>query len=101
MKTIEELYNEVMASVEMKKEFFSLKPEAVEGFAEKNGCKATLEEIKAFITERNHASKALSDDELCQVVGGKDEKVEKEYECMAVPDCKDCSRYPGCPVLAL
>ena len=43
MKTLEELYNEVMASDELKKEFCSLLPEEVEGFAEKHGCKATLD----------------------------------------------------------
>lgn len=72
MKTIEELYNEVMASEEMKKEFLTLKPEEVEGFAEKNGCKATLDEIKTFLTEKSTASGELSDDELEQIAGGKD-----------------------------
>ena len=71
MKTIEELYNEVMASEEMKKEFLALKPEEVEGFAEKYGCKATFDEIKAFLTEKSTASGELSDDELEQVAGGK------------------------------
>ena len=71
MKTIEELYNEVMASEEMKKEFLALKPEEVEGFAEKYGCKATLEEIKVFLNEKSTASGELSDDEIEQVAGGK------------------------------
>ena len=34
MKTLEEFYNEVMASEELKKEFCALKPDEVEGFAE-------------------------------------------------------------------
>ncbi len=71
MKTIEELYNEVMASEELKKEFLSLKPEEVEGFAEKYGCKATLDEIKAFLTEKSAAAGELSDEEIEQVAGGK------------------------------
>lgn len=71
MKTIEELYNEVMASEEMKKEFLTLKPEEVEGFAEKHGCQATLDEIKAFLTEKSTASGEISDDELEQIAGGK------------------------------
>lgn len=71
MKTIEELYNEVMASEEMKREFLALKPEKVESFAEKYGCKATLDEIKAFLTEKSTASGELSDDELEQIAGGK------------------------------
>ena len=71
MKSIAELYHEVLASEELKKEFLALKPEEVEGFAEKYGCKATLDEIKAYIIERNSASGELSDDELNQVAGGK------------------------------
>lgn len=71
MKTIEELYNEVMASDELKKEFLALKPEEIEGFAEKHGCKATLDEIKAYISAKNSAQGEVSDDELEQVAGGK------------------------------
>lgn len=76
MKTIEELYNEVMASEELKKECISLKPEEVESFAEKHGCKATLDEIKAFLTEKSKAFGELSDDEIEQVAGGKGEDSE-------------------------
>ena len=87
MKTIEELYNEVMASEEMKKEFLTLKPEEVEGFAEKHGCKATLDEIKTFLTEKSTASGELSDDELEQIAGGKggydtDDTEEIDYELL-------------------
>ena len=71
MKTIEELYNEVISSEELKKEFISLKPEEVEGFAEKHGCKAALDEIKAFLTEKSKGSGELSDSEIEQVAGGK------------------------------
>lgn len=70
MKTIEELYNEVIASEDLKKEFLALKPEEVEGFAEKHGCKATIEEIKDFLTDKS-AKGELSDNELNQVAGGK------------------------------
>ena len=71
MKTIEEMYNEVLASEELKKEFLSLKPEEVEGFAAKNGCKAGLDEIKAFFEDKKNQAGALSDEELDQVAGGK------------------------------
>ena len=73
MKTIEELYKEVMASEELKKEFLTLKPEEVEGFAKKNGCEATFADIKAFLEEKAKAEGELSDDELDQVAGGKSE----------------------------
>ena len=71
MKTIEELYGEVIANDELKKEFCSLKPEEVENFAEKHGCKATFDEIKAFLTEKSAKSGELSDEEIAQVAGGK------------------------------
>ena len=71
MKTIEELYHEVMASEDLKQEFLSLKPEGVEGFAKKYGCKATLDEIKTFLTEKSSASGELSDEEIEQIAGGK------------------------------
>ena len=58
----------------MKNEFLALKPEEVEGFAEKHGCKATLDEIKAFLTEKSAAVGELSDEELKQVAGGKSGK---------------------------
>ena len=71
MKTLEELYTEVMASDELKKEFISLKPEQVAGFAEKHGCKATLDEIRDFLTKKNSEPGELSDDEIEQAAGGK------------------------------
>ena len=76
MKTLEELYSEVMASDELKKEFCSLKPEEVENFAEKQGCKATLDEIKTFLTEKGAKSGELSDEEIAQVAGGKNDDQE-------------------------
>ena len=71
MKTLEELYNEVLASEELKKEFLALKPEEVEGFAAKYGCKASLAEIKAFFAVKKSQTGALSDAELDQIAGGK------------------------------
>ena len=79
MKTIEELYNEVIASEELKKEFVSLKPEQLEGFAEKYGCKATLDEIKAFLAEHISNSESLSDEELTQIAGGKGGEGRRHY----------------------
>lgn len=94
MKTIEELYNEVTASEEMKKEFLSLKPQEVEGFAQKYGCKATLDEIKAYITKRNHTGDELSDDELSQVAGGKEK--EAITDCNAQYGCNNCGVRERC-----
>ena len=87
MKTLEELYKEVMASEELKKEFCALKPEEVEGFAEKHGCKATLDEIKAFLTEKSNAEGEVSEEEVEQIAGGKggydtDDTEEIDYELL-------------------
>ena len=72
MKTLDELYAEVMNSEELKNEFLTLKtPEDIVTFAAKHGCTATLDEIKAFFEEKAKASGELSEDELAQVAGGK------------------------------
>ena len=72
MKTLDELYTEVMNSEELKNEFLTLKaPEDVVAFAAKHGCTATLDEIKAFFEEKAQAAGELSEDDLAQVAGGK------------------------------
>ena len=72
MKTLNELYTEVMNSEELKNEFLTLKaPEDVVAFAAKHGCTATLDEIKAFFEEKAKAAGELSEDDLAQVAGGK------------------------------
>ena len=50
MKTLQELYNEVIASDELKKEFLEAgKNGKAEEFIKVHGCDATLDEIKAFL----------------------------------------------------
>ena len=71
MKTLQELYNEVMNSDTLKTEFLALTtPEQVVAFAEKNGCPATLEEIKSFFEEQSAAAGELSDEKMAMVAGG-------------------------------
>lgn len=70
MKTIEELYKEVLASEELKKEFLTLKPDTVEDFLKAHGCDATLDELKAFFEAKKEANE-LAEEELSQVAGGK------------------------------
>jgi len=72
MKTLNELYTEVTASDALKAEFLALKtPEEIVAFAKKNGCDATLDDIKAFFEEKQKAAGELSEAELEQVAGGK------------------------------
>ena len=71
MKTLQELYTEVMDSDALKTEFLALTaPEQVVAFAEKNGCPATLEEIKSFFEEQSAAAGELSDEKMAMVAGG-------------------------------
>ena len=71
MKTLQELYNEVMNSDALKTEFLALTTtEQVVAFAEKNGCPATLEEIKSFFEEQSAAAGELSDEKMAMVAGG-------------------------------
>ena len=72
MKTLNELYTEVTASDALKAEFLALKtPEEIVAFAKKNGCDATLDDIKAFFEEKQKAAGELSEEDLEQVAGGK------------------------------
>ena len=50
--------------------YFSLSPEEIVAFAEKNGCPATLEEIKSFFEEQSAAAGELSDEKMAMVAGG-------------------------------
>ena len=71
MKTLQELYNEVIASDELKKEFLEAgKNGKAQEFIKAHGCDATLDEIKAFLENLTKEDKALSADELENVAGG-------------------------------
>ena len=71
MKTLEDLYKEVMASDELKAAFAqAAKDNKVADFLKAQGCDATEDEFKAFLTEKAKTDKALSKDELENVAGG-------------------------------
>ena len=73
MKTMQELYSEIVASDELKKAIVeAMKANELEDFLKAHGCEATEEEVKEFV-ETKAASDApieLSDDELKYVAGG-------------------------------
>ena len=71
MKTLQELYNEVITSDELKKEFLEAgkNGKAME-FIKAQGCDATLDEIKAFLDNQAKADKELSVEELENAAGG-------------------------------
>ena len=70
MKSLQELYDEIMASDELKKQFVALKPEQVEEFVKSQGCDATMDDITAFLKAKKNEDKELTLDELDNVAGG-------------------------------
>ena len=69
MKTLKELYTEIIGSDELKKAYLeAAKGGKIAEFLKVHGCEATAEEIKAFLKERSNQQ--LSDDELDSVAGG-------------------------------
>ncbi len=71
-KTIAEVYEEVMKSAELQKEFLSAEQNgSIAAFAAAHGCEASAEEVQAFLKGKLNEDKELSLDELDQVAGGK------------------------------
>ncbi len=69
MKTLQELYNEIIGSEELKKAYLeATKGDKIAEFLKAQGCEAKVEEIKAFLKERG--DQELSDAELDSVAGG-------------------------------
>ena len=71
MKTIQELYNEIMASQELKAQFIeAAKAGKQEEFLKAHGCEATMEEVQAFLEAKQQEDAPLSFDELENAAGG-------------------------------
>ena len=73
MKTIEELYGEIISSDEQKKAFVeAMKAGKLGDYLKAHGCEATEEEIQEFIEAKaaEDAPIELSEDEVKHVVGG-------------------------------
>ncbi len=69
MKSLQELYTEIMGSDELKKAFAkAAKSGKVTEFLKAHGCETTEEDIKTFLKEK--ADQPLSDEELDSVAGG-------------------------------
>ena len=71
MKTIQELYNEVMANEELKEQFIeAAKAGRQEEFLKEHGCDATAAEVSAFLDAKANEDAQLSFDELENAAGG-------------------------------
>ena len=72
MKTLQDLYTEIVASEELKKAVAqAAKDKRVADFLKAQGCDATEEEFKAFLVEKAKNDKALSEEDLENVAGGR------------------------------
>jgi len=70
MKTIEELYEEIRASDELKKAFsLAMKENRVEEFAKAHGCEASMADAMAFM--KSLKERELTEDDMEKVAGGK------------------------------
>lgn len=77
MKTLQELYDEVIASEEIKTEFLECAntEEDVTAFLKKYDCPASVDELKAFLNEKvTEESQKMSEEELQQIAGGQEQK---------------------------
>ena len=71
MKTLQELYNEVLGSDELKKALAeAINGGKVEDFLKTHGCNASKDELIAFAAEQQAKSGELPDDALDAVAGG-------------------------------
>ena len=72
MKTLKELYGEVMASDALKKEYFAAANDGkIDEFLSSHGCDATGEQLGEFMKDpANLPQGELGDDELDSVAGG-------------------------------
>ncbi|MBP5166453.1 MAG: hypothetical protein ILP09_04265 [Oscillospiraceae bacterium] len=77
MKTLQELYSEIIASDELKAAFAeAAKDGKAAEFLKAHGCEATAEELAAFLKSRSNGE--ISDEELDSVAGGCSETTGKE-----------------------
>ena len=69
MKTVQELFQEIMSSKELKAQAVeAAKAGKLEAFLKEHGCEATMEEVAAFLKEK--ADSPLSSKELENAAGG-------------------------------
>lgn len=88
MKTLEELYGEILKNGELSKAFGeALRDNKAGDFLKANGCGAGTEELAAFLAERRRLAGAveLSDEALDDVAGGGVDL--NQFGTMVCPQC--------------
>ena len=95
MKTLQEFYNEVTGSDELKKAFVeAMKTNSVKEFLESHGCAATPEEVGEFLAEKAAGDKPLelSPEQLAKVAGGDKLESALSWKCtQPAGESNDCS----------
>ena len=94
MKTLETLYQEVLASDELKKGLAEAAktPEGLKAWICAQGCEATLEQVQAFRKEKQEKTGELTDDELESAAGGGCE-IQEDYSSVMILD-RNCTFIP-------
>ncbi len=91
MKTLQELYEEVKASDDLKRALAeAVKSDNVTDFLKAHGCDSTADELKEFVAEkvnRNRPLRELSEDELEKVAGGTGTMISQD--CCHSDDCME------------
>ena len=85
MKTLEELYTEVMGSEELKAAFVAaVKEKKIAEFLKEQGCEATEAEVAEFLKSKQGAEGEMADEELDAVAGGGCNTAETFLSCVTV-----------------
>lgn len=71
MKTIAELYQEIVNNEELKQKFAAMDINSLVEWVKAQGVDASLEELQSFIQSQTTGRNELNDNELDQVAGGK------------------------------
>ena len=91
MKSLQDLYKEIIANNELKKAFTeAAKSGKALEFIKAHGCETTEEELKAFLSKQ---SGELSDDELDNASGGCNDKTSSETILSVMTFGSACAMY--------
>lgn len=72
MKTLDEMYNEIIRNDELKKEFLEVLKNNGDpkDFLKQHDCPVSAEELEEYMKDKQKANRELSEDEMAAVAGG-------------------------------
>lgn len=93
MKTLEELYQEILANEELQKSFAeAMEKDSAENFLKANGCEAAKEELEAFLRGKHGE---LTDEALDGVAGGISDSVKEKLKDVFIKISEKGRGLPG------